>query len=194
MHPGHPAVQRGGIWLGHGRLPVFRDADLPLGRKFQVSRPPPGLVTISHDVNLTAQYPTAWVRSLMTRSKLYIGHWSSKIVLNPVSGTDPENWIIYEFLKSTPSFYILIPQPAFRLPRLDWWLPCPQVNPSKPSATIAWEMVSGPSELSRHSPVMVSHGPEDKVTGLVIISNLCIRVKLIWADGIRKISQCAGSD
>ena len=40
-HPGHPAVQRGRHLAGHGRLPVFRDADLPLG-KFQVSRPPPG--------------------------------------------------------------------------------------------------------------------------------------------------------
>lgn len=35
--PGHPAVQRRRHLAGHGRLPVLRDEDLPLG-KLQVSR------------------------------------------------------------------------------------------------------------------------------------------------------------
>lgn len=36
-HSGHPLVQWWRHLVGHGRLPIFRDADLPLG-KLQVSR------------------------------------------------------------------------------------------------------------------------------------------------------------
>lgn len=87
-HPGHPAVQRRRHLARHGRLPVFGDADLPLG-ELQVSDLSEHQSQPSQCVSNPVAACSFTERSLMRRNKLYIGNWNSQMVIILVSSVHP---------------------------------------------------------------------------------------------------------